>query len=143
MKAAKKLVLDANILISAVLGRRVSQLLNDFEDSVSFFSPDLCFEEVRRNLVSLSAKRGFDARVLLTTFEQTCLIVQGIDARLYEAHEAAAKERIAARDVSDWPLVATALLLNCPIWTEDRDFFGSGIATWTTATVEHYLKAVV
>jgi hypothetical protein len=29
--------------------------------------------------------------------------------------------------------------LDCPIWTEDQDFFGSGVATWTTNTVLMYL----
>lgn len=51
-----------------------------------------------------------------------------------------AKVRIAARDAGDWPAVATALLLDCPIWTEDQDFFGAGIATWTSATVALYLS---
>ena len=34
---------------------------------------------------------------------------------------------------------AAARLMNCPIWTEDEDFFGTGVPTWTTATVEIYL----
>jgi predicted nucleic acid-binding protein len=45
-----------------------------------------------------------------------------------------------SRDVEDWPIFATALLLNCAVWTEDQDFFGKGIATWTTHNVELYLK---
>ena len=53
--------------------------------------------------------------------------------------ESNAKARIASRDVKDWPAVAAALLLDCPVWTEDKDFLGAGIATWTTATVELYL----
>jgi len=51
---------------------------------------------------------------------------------------AAALSRIGARDPDDWPVVACALLLNCPIWTEDRDFFGVGVPIWTTALVELY-----
>ena len=46
----------------------------------------------------------------------------------------------ASRDASDWPIVATALLLDSPIWTEDRDFFGAGIATWTSNKIELYLR---
>jgi len=46
--------------------------------------------------------------------------------------------RIGQRDQHDWQVLACALLLNCPIWTEDRDFFGTGVATWTTALVELY-----
>ena len=40
----------------------------------------------------------------------------------------------------DWPVAAVALLLGLPIWTEDQDFFGSGIATWTTDRVELFLR---
>jgi len=29
--------------------------------------------------------------------------------------------------------------LQSPIWTEDQDFFGTGIATWTTDRVHLYL----
>jgi len=51
-----------------------------------------------------------------------------------------AKQRIQERDIADWPLVALALALDCSIWTEDNDFFGVGVATWRTSTVEIYLK---
>jgi hypothetical protein len=27
-----------------------------------------------------------------------------------------------------------------PIWTEDQDFFGSGVATWTSGRIEVYLR---
>jgi|HubBroStandDraft_1064217.scaffolds.fasta_scaffold72821_2 PHD/YefM family antitoxin component YafN of YafNO toxin-antitoxin module len=50
------------------------------------------------------------------------------------------EDEVAARDVEDWPIVAVALIQSLPVWTEDRDFFGSGIATWTTDRVELYLQ---
>jgi len=31
--------------------------------------------------------------------------------------------------------------LACPVWTEDADFFGTGIAVWTTRHVEIFLEA--
>lgn len=37
----------------------------------------------------------------------------------------AALARIGPRDPDDWPILACALALNCPIWTEDRDFYPS------------------
>jgi hypothetical protein len=43
------------------------------------------------------------------------------------------------RDEDDWPVLAAALTFGCPIWTEDTDFFGCGVATWTTDRVELYL----
>jgi predicted nucleic acid-binding protein len=49
-------------------------------------------------------------------------------------------QRIAVRDINDWPIVAVALMLDCPIWTEDQDFFGTGVATWTSDRVHLYLS---
>jgi len=28
--------------------------------------------------------------------------------------------------------------LSCPVWTEDADFFGTGVATWTTDRIALY-----
>ena len=67
-------------------------------------------------------------------------LVKQVDVALYRDFEQLARERIAARDVEAWPVVATALMLNVPIWTEDRDFFGSGIATWPPDRVELHLR---
>ena len=37
-------------------------------------------------------------------------------------------------------VLALALELGCALWTEDIDFFGCGVATWTTDRVELYLR---
>ncbi len=50
------------------------------------------------------------------------------------------RECVLTRDPDDWPIVAVARLLDFPIWTEDQDFFGSSVATWTTERVELYLR---
>ncbi len=44
-------------------------------------------------------------------------------------------------DEDDWPVLATALGIACAIWTEDADFFGTGIAVWTTSRIEIFLRA--
>ena len=48
MNPRKGLVLDANILMGAVLGRRVRELLEVYEDVATFYSPDVCFEDARQ-----------------------------------------------------------------------------------------------
>lgn len=30
--------------------------------------------------------------------------------------------------------------LDCPIWTEDKDFFGSGFPTWTTNKIHIFFE---
>ena len=57
----------------------------------------------------------------------------------YSTFEAIARERMESRDPDDWPVLASALALGCPIWTEGTDFFDCGVATWTTDRIELYL----
>jgi predicted nucleic acid-binding protein len=142
VSATKRLVLDANILLRAVFGIRVRALLEAYEDSVSFFSPDICFEDARKYIPKLAAQRNFDACEGLLLLDHLARIVEVVDCSLYEEYETLARERIASRDEEDWPVVAAALLLDCPIWTEDQDFFGTGVATWTTNRIELYLRDV-
>ena len=136
----KRLVVDANILIRAVLGVRVRKLLQEYGDSVDFFTPDVCFKDARRLLKELAEERGFDPTLALKLIGEFAQVVESVDRSVYSDYEIAARLRIAGRDPDDWPIVAAALLLDCPIWTEDQDFFGSGVATWTTRTVEVYLR---
>ena len=48
MSPRKGLVLDANILLRAVFGIRVMQLLETYEDVAGFYSPDVCFAEAEK-----------------------------------------------------------------------------------------------
>ena len=64
-----------------------------------------------------------------------------VPEEVYESVRAAALSRIESRDPDDWHVLAAALVIECPIWTEDQDFFGAGVPTWTTDRVELYLSA--
>jgi len=53
------IVLDANILIRAVLGRRVREPIDTYPaQGVRFFSPDVAFADAERYLPPLLKKRG-------------------------------------------------------------------------------------
>jgi len=131
--------LDANLLIRAVLGTRVRSLLETYDQSMAFYAPDVCFEDAREYIPAVLVRRGADPQAGLIVLQQIGLLVQAVDHALYRDFEQFALEQIARRDVDDWPIVATSLMLQVPVWTEDRDFFGSGLATWTTDRVELYL----
>jgi predicted nucleic acid-binding protein len=138
---SKRVVLDANILIRAVFGERVLALLNSYEDSVEFYTPDVCLADARKHIPSIAMRRGVEpilAEAVLKEFSPG--LIQVGDRSLYEELEDRARARISAHDANDWPVAVTALLLDAPIWTEDRDFFGSGIATWTSNKIELYLR---
>ena len=68
-------------------------------------------------------------------------IIEPVDREIYGLFENEARQRLRGRDENDWPVLAAALGLACAVWTEDADFFGTGIATWTTNRVEIFLKA--
>jgi predicted nucleic acid-binding protein len=135
----RAIVLDANILIRAVLGEQVRRLIVGHVETVSFFAPEAAYAEARKHLPAVLEKRGGDAEAAMTVLDALEAMVLPLDAELYRGFEEQALARIGERDPDDWPALACALLLSCPVWTEDADFFGTGVATWTTSRVKLYL----
>lgn len=133
------LVLDANILIRAVLGSRVLSLLRHYSPRVEFLAPDTAFQEAMEHLPAILAARGVAVEPAMAMLGLVSGLVQVVDPETYSSCSTNARERIAQRDEDDWPVVAVALTFDCPIWTEDTDFFGCGVATWTTDRVELFL----
>ena len=137
----RSIVLDANILIRAVLGERVRQLIIEHAAEVQFFAPDTAYAEAREHLPALLEKRGVSGAAALATLVALETVVRPVENELYQHLEKQALARISERDPDDWPALACALLMGCPVWTEDADFFGTGIATWTTSRVKLYLAS--
>jgi len=91
-------------------------------------------------LPAIAARRAADATILVDALSRLRDVVEALPADVTDPLERAAMARIGTRDPRDWPVVAAALALGCPICTEDQDFFGTGVPTWTTATVDVYLR---
>jgi predicted nucleic acid-binding protein len=136
----KALVLDANILVRAVLGKRVRDVLETHCGEVSFFVPEAAYAEAEEHLPRLVVKRGGDPEKSLALLCTLKGLVELIGSDVYGEFEPEARERLGRRDPDDWPILASALALRCPIWTEDADFFGCGVATWTSDRVKVYLR---
>ena len=134
------LVLDANILIRAVLGSRVRNIIFSNQAHARFFAPDVAYSDARTYLPGLFAKRGLSAESAMNLLEMLEGLVRPLSLDAYGHMQVQALQRIGGRDADDWPIVASALVLDCPIWTEDQAFFGTGVPTWTTDRVELYLK---
>lgn len=136
----RALVVDANILVRAVLGRRVREVFETYVGEVSFFVPDSAYTEAEEHLAALVIKRGGDPEKALALLRSLGRLVERIGSEVYGEFEVEARERLARRDPEDWPMLASALALRCPIWTEDTDFFGCGVATWTPDRVRMFLR---
>lgn len=134
------LVLDANILVRAVLGTRVRNLLGKYGDGFDFAAPDVAFQEAEEHLPQVLKARNLTPDPFMSFFASLVNTIQAIDREAYSAFETVARQRLTKRDEEDWPVLATALTMDCPIWTEDTDFFGCGVAIWTTDRVELYLS---
>lgn len=140
---ATPLVLDAHILVRAVLGTRAAQPIRGYAPRGIFLTGEEAFEDAATSLPEVLARRGLDERAteaVLQKLDALRRVIQVIPAELCAPLEPRAKERLGGRDEDDWPYLALALLFDCPLWTEDRDFFGCGIPLWTTDRVEIYWK---
>jgi len=136
------LVLDANILIRAVLGRRVKKLLETHStQGIRFFAADAAFADAHKYLPLLLQKRGKPARDVSDSLEYLGQMIERVEAEIYGIFEDQARQRLLGRDEQDWPVLATALALGCAIWSEDSDFFGTGVAVWTTNRVEIFFAS--
>ena len=137
---SRGLVLDANILVRAILGRRVREVIETYAGDVSFFVPESAYAEAEEHLTELVIKHGGDPGKALALLRSLSRLVELIGSEVYGEFEAEARERLARRDPEDWPMLAATLALGCPIWTEDTDFFGCGVATWTSDRVRMFLR---
>jgi hypothetical protein len=103
---AKQLILDANILMRAVLGTRVVALIRDYAPTVDFLTVDEAFEDVSTYLPQVLAKRGSEAaetQAALAKLRILQQIVQTIPTELFEELEPLARDRLKGRDEEDWP----------------------------------------
>ena len=119
-------------------------LLEAYSGRVSFLTPAIAFASAQDHLPEILIKRGLlpesVAQLLEEILGRLAMLVTPVPDEVFADLEANARRRLARRDETDWPFVALALKLSCPIWTEDQDFLGSGVATWTTDRVEIYLE---
>ena len=140
---ARSLVLDANILVRAVLGTRVHRLLMTHAGEIRFLTVDEAFEDAQTYVPQVLAKHGGGGEELeaaAAKLEQLRVFVHTVPIENLERFESTARRRLQGRDEEDWPYLALALLLECPVWTEDTDFFGTGVAVWTTDRIALFFE---
>jgi len=101
MTARKGLVLDANILLPAVFGQRVRQILEAYKDQANLYAPGVCFHNARKYIPDLSTRRRVDVDLALSVLDPISLIVQPVNKRLYEDYQEIARARVLARDPDD------------------------------------------
>ena len=140
-----RLVVDTSVLVGELLRASGRHRLGD--QRLELFLPEEMWNEVRielpRRIAAFTRRRGLErsigediSSVCLDAVEANVVI---LDEGIYSALEDEASAR-SLRDPTDWPVVAGALALSADIWTNDNDFLGTGVATWTTETLKRWLE---
>lgn len=139
-----RLVVDTSVLVGELLRERGRKRLGD--GRLELFLPEQIWSEtqvelprrigafVRRHKLDLEVGRELTA-LCLEAVEANLVV---LDEAVYAALEDEARSR-SLRDPNDWPVVASALALAAGVWTNDNDFLGTGIPTWTTETLQTWL----
>jgi predicted nucleic acid-binding protein len=125
-----KLVADANVLLSAVLGGRARVVLAH-PDIESIFTTEVTLAEVEEYAIVLARKRKLPLDILLLTV--AALPVSIVERETYVRALNRARRLIEKRDPDDVEILALALHLKAPLWSNDNDFQALGIEVYTTA----------
>jgi predicted nucleic acid-binding protein len=139
-----RLVVDTSVLVGELLRTHGRHRLGD--DRLELFLPEQMWAETQvelpRRINAFVRRRKLVPDVAT---ELTALCLEAIDANLvvlddaiYAALEDEARAR-SLRDPNDWPVVASALALAAGVWTNDNDFLGTGVPTWTTESLQAWL----
>jgi predicted nucleic acid-binding protein len=117
---AVRIVIDANPIIAALLGGKASNVVaaNQF----IFCSPQFTLFEIEKYVPLLARQLNRPEIDVRTTFHR--LPITAYQPVAYAECVPHATALIGARDEDDVPVLALALELQVPIWTNDRDFVG-------------------
>ena len=122
-------VADANVLLSAAIGKAALRVLTDF--SVEVHACRFNCEEVEEYLPSLATKYRLAHEVVEMQWRLLPLHIH--DEADYAAQLEHARSLLAKRDPDDAHSLALAMTLNLPLWSNDKDLDGYGITRHTTA----------
>jgi predicted nucleic acid-binding protein len=128
------LVVDAAILISALIGRSAGAL-SDIGRTVQLATTDRAMVEASRR-VALGLKRP-ELVPLLSMLVAEFEVVPLDDLEEIADAVTSLRETVPSRNgsTSDAHILALAWKLGADIWSHDRDFAGTGVANWSTANL--------
>jgi predicted nucleic acid-binding protein len=139
-----RLVVDTSVLVGELLRRAGRDRLGD--ERLDLFLPEQMWGETQlelpRRISAVARRRGLEP-ALGDQLAAACLAaidanVTVLESAVYAALEDEARAR-SLRDPRDWPVVACAVAVGGAIWTNDNDFLGTGVSTWTTVSLQGWL----
>ena len=133
-----RLVADANVLLSAVLGGR-AKLVLEHPKVTEVITAQATFGEVQEYAAHLAKKKRLSLDLVLLSL--AVLPVTVVERTAYVSAVPEALRRIGHRDPDDVEILALALQLGLPVWSHDNDFEDAGLEWYTTAELLKKLAA--
>jgi len=129
---ASTLVVDAAVLVAAARGRSTGAVLAAAR-AASLVVTDRAVHETRRR-IELGLQRPDLLPIVDALIAEMTLVPVAALAPLLTQREIVLKDAVASRNGStrDAHVLALARSVEADIWTTDRDFAGTGVATWST-----------
>jgi predicted nucleic acid-binding protein len=119
-----RLVADANVLLSAVLGGR-SRAVLEHSEIAGILTAETTLAEVQEYATQLAVKKHLSLDIVLMTV--ATLPVMVVRREVYVKSIPEARRRIGRRDPDDVELLALALHTGMAVWSNDNDFEDAGI----------------
>jgi predicted nucleic acid-binding protein len=127
-----KLAADANVLLSALIGGQAARVLRH-PAIEEILTAEITLAEVQEYAGQLARRRRLAVDVVLLA--AATLPVTTVPRAIYAASLAEARRRIGRRDPDDVELLALAIQLKLPLWSNDNDFENTGVVWHTTASL--------
>lgn len=129
------LIVDANVLLGAVLGKSLVLLSGIAAAGSVLLVPQPMMRETQLIVADEARVPALDAYARLQRIETMVTVLESMH---YEHQEARARERLTHEGQNDWPLLAASLALEAPIWSNDKDLWGTGVAVWGTPNIRYW-----
>jgi predicted nucleic acid-binding protein len=133
-----RLVADANVLLSAVIGGQSKTVL-EHPRVETVVTTAVTFAEVQEYAGHLAQKKRLDLELVLLAV--AALPVAIVPREQYQDALPRARGKIGKRDPDDIEILALAMHLGWPLWSNDNDFEAAGVEWYTTAELLQRLKA--
>lgn len=126
------IVADANVLLSALIGGQAARVFRHSRID-EILTTEATLSEVQEYAGQLARKRRLAVDVVLLA--AATLPVRKVPRSVYLRSLPEARKRIGSRDPDDVELLALAIQLKIPVWSNDNDFENTGVVWYTTASL--------
>ncbi len=111
-------VIDANIIISALLSTEGKTFDLIFNDKLRLFAPKFLLEEIKKHKAEILKKSGLEDNQLNIVIELVSSKIDFVPKQDFKVFIGEAKR--VSPDPNDAEYFALALKLNCSIWSNDK-----------------------